>query len=125
MATFGDDIGEALRDEREAVIGDGPLGAAAGVGDEHPPRQKPLLLGVLPDLALLPEIFLVPGGRAAYDESRRVDGVRLSKELGGVAVERHVAQRVLPARLSVEDETDVVGEVASLTGGAMRILVFT
>ena len=122
MASFGDDVREALRDEREAVIREGPLGAAPGVGDEHPPRQEPLLLRVFPDLALLPEIFFVPGGRTADDEGRRVDGVRLPEELGGISVERRIAERMLPAGLPIEDQTDVVSEVASLASDLESLL---
>ena len=53
------------------------------------------------------------GPGAADQEGRRIGRAGLAEELRGVAVQRHVGHRVLPARVAVHDHAEVVFEVAA------------
>src|SRR5678815_1415934 len=114
MATLGDDVRHRLRDEREVVIRIGTLPADARLRDERAPREPPALLRVLPHVALAEPVLDVPPRRTRDYQRGRVRRTRLAEELRAIGVHRQFAERVLPARLTIHDEAEVLHEVAAL-----------
>src|SRR6185436_1809398 len=81
---------------------------------QRAPWEPPTLLRVLPHVALAEPVLDVPARWAGDHQRGRVRRTRLAEELRAVGVHRQLAERVLPARLAIHDETQVLHEVAAL-----------
>src|ERR1051325_354314 len=68
VASFGGNVGDRLRDQRETIVGRRPVREAARVWDHLPPRREPQQFFIVPEIVLLDEVFLVPRARAAHHE---------------------------------------------------------
>src|ERR1043166_1439079 len=68
VASFGGNVGDRLRDQRETIVGRRPVREAARVWDHLPPRREPQQFFIVPEIVLLEEVFLVPRSRAAHHE---------------------------------------------------------
>src|SRR5215468_3763260 len=104
----GDDVGQRLRDQGKAVIGFRPQRASARVWKQLEPRSPARQLFVFPQIATLEEILLIPRTRTPHDKGWRIVDVRHAKNPGGIPVERRIAHRMLPSRLSINGGADIV-----------------
>src|SRR5437762_4869466 len=123
IASVGDDVGEALRLHAEVIIRERSHPAPPQMRHQLAPRSPTLQLGILPNVANLEKILLIPWSGATDRECRRINGVRLPEEFRHIAIERHVRRGVLKSRLAVHEHGDFVQQIAGALSSDTQMLL--